>query len=157
MFGRTDDLRLFWDLPPAQLSGLVTEQYLWLCCLARSRHCSDSTVELERLKPTLRNMLESEQGMLSNFFVVDTDRLGIRLPEKTANNPIPHCRVHTCYSTSSWERLSRAYAQSDRPFGRYFHIVLALAMLGTRKMVDRFLLICQRIIRRTRREIFGSL
>lgn len=113
MLGRTADLIRFWDAPEAKQAGLTAEQYLWLNCLERAEFLKIS--DLLPFRATVANVWTSELFLIANFYVVDTERLALTIPDSTAKNPVPYCGIDTCYSNSEWEWLSCLYARNSRP------------------------------------------
>src|SRR5205814_6074376 len=59
-----------------------------------------------------------ERSLLANFYVVETEELGVRLATKTAQLTGTQEDVRTCYSHREWEALSAAYTATARPFAR---------------------------------------
>jgi WavE lipopolysaccharide synthesis len=112
MFGKTDDLLQFWSSAPVNTGGIVTEQFLWSSCRHRV------TGRAVGMNISAVNIWDSEQWLMANFYVVDTDELGIDIPAKTAINEVPGCGVDTCYTNEEWENISQLYSVTPRPWKR---------------------------------------
>jgi hypothetical protein len=101
--------------------GLFAEQYLWVSCLRANRRPVGDRNVLHGWNP--HNVLRSERSLLGNFYVVETEELGIRLPDRLMSGPRGPLAVDTCYSRREWDRLSELYAGMETPLGRGVRVV----------------------------------
>lgn len=153
--GKVEDLRRLWSVPFATELGACTEQYVWLTCLKSDEQHLRLT---DQLRFTLANIWMSERALLANFYVVEASEVGLEIPVRTANNPLPLFRVDTCYTRAEWENLSGLYCRSSSPLGRGIGVLVQAAWECFDRPIFSFAYLRRRLrpVKRAVRQLVGK-